>query len=614
MTFVIVILILLGLLCTIRSYPRYAQFIVLWGTATLALVFYLFHGIPPLAHLVFWLCWLVAFLVAIKESIDPRQALKASYATLVIAALIGVYSVFAQMTPVTPTATATAFPGYDVSTVSKLLQSGDAPKGTCDKVKYYAYEAPAGSHNFGPNLALVNPTDVNEAVALFYQFVSCDPLAAATNEEFIRSGENLDPGTATANAVKYNNDATRTEWAAAVNRMRDRTATYYLVNADGIHYDSIGMIPGANPDVMPTLTKFSEQPNLGLTLVLVDKDGHESAFRIWCHIQPAVKQFTKVTPAPAAPQPAPPLSPGTPPKPKGNGTPSTTPPSTTKPPSSTTTTKPPSSTTTTKPPSSTTTPPSSTTTPPSSTTTPPSSTTTPPSTTTTPPSTTTTPPVTTTNTKSPDPSDWPHDTDKPTVSSPPGSPEPTLPPETNPVDPSQTPGAEVTATDLPAPSVEVPPPTSRDIPTPEPTMAPPPQDPGTSIQEPAPPAPAAPLAPEGDAGNHVPQDLPAPPASQESEAPAPAPQPAPLEPAPVVPAPADTPAPQAPVGPAESAPPVDNNSVPDAGGTSTNPLFNGSPLNSGGASPLGALPGAMMLLLPWGFWYRRKKDKLDKLS
>ncbi len=612
------ILVLAGLAWAVLSWRKdYAQFFLLSIAALIMLVFQHVAAAVPVGWLTLaWLFWLVVLLIANVKTINVQTAFNYSIAAVAVAAIVAVYGFLF----VAPNATqALPFNGT-TGEVNGVTVPLPVPEGTaaatCQPIDLTTNPAsnfvanglvhrdvPAEQLNAAQLKDMATQVVDNAKVLPFQLATKTWALSGQGNPNDVGKYISVVNGKACLSQegqadLKAYTDFVNTATSIS---MTEIPATWWTT---GYNENGVTKSEGISPDNRWVLTvqgTYQGRPVIDRTQRVCANTPFEGA-------PPVPGGHTNEQPPHGGGTP--------PPKSTTSQPPSST---TTKPPSSTTTTKPPSSTTTppsstTTPPSSTTTtPPSTTTTPPSTTTTPPSTTTTPPSTTTTPPSTTTTPPVTTTlETKSPDPSDWPHDTDKPTVTTPPGSPEPTLPSETNPVNPTETGGGEVTGTGVPAPSVETPPTSREEIPTPEPTLAPPTEQPGTSIEEPAPPAPVVPLAPEGDS---APQDLPAPPAD-EPVAPAPAPEPAPTPQntpvVPVAPAPADQPAPQAPVGPVETAPPVDTGSVPGAGNPmpdlgSSLPTDGGGSGIPGGAIP-GALSGALMFLPPLGHLIRRRQD------
>lgn len=317
-----------------------------------------------------------------RRTANDRSALGA--AAVVVA--IGVFTIVGavQSGPDTSTESAAVSAVVNGQTHQYEPVSSSAPLkeqvGNTDRVVYYAYEAEAGTNNFGPALQLNKAEDGLARVA---EKLGSDPVFTATVIEFDQKGDKLDTATTMNRATMYAKDGQvrhNDAQAFASNIVRAD-----LIDMGAVKYDSVGMVPDPSGDrnIMPQLTKFSTQPAMEQTLVLTMKNGRQLFLRVECDLQPSVQKFDHVAP-PATPE-KPPVTPPTtyvPPTPPTQVT--TTPP----PKTTTTTTSPSTSTTTTTPSTSTTT-----TTPSTSTTT----TTTETTTTTTPPeTTTTTPPVTTT--------------------------------------------------------------------------------------------------------------------------------------------------------------------------------------------------------------------------
>lgn len=158
-------------------------------------------------------------------------------------------------------------------------------------VHYYAYEAP-GTNQFGPT----NPdgfASVEEAKDRFDEKLDCDPLFAASIEYFIVHGVNFETEPARAEAQAFILD--RELWDEKKEWIYDQIASYTLENKD-VHYDTLAMIQGASPDVMPGLAKFDSPNILGQSFVLHLKNGEIRDLRTLCDLQPSVPEFPKVPP------------------------------------------------------------------------------------------------------------------------------------------------------------------------------------------------------------------------------------------------------------------------------------------------------------------------------
>ena len=244
-----------------------------------------------------------------------------------------------------------------VGTADQVTQKNleDCP----DKSKHFwADNAPAGSGAMGPPL-VVTANDKGTQIARdrFWLKDKCDPAWTAHAREgiFVENPENFDPVKAQADAERYNSD--EDAWQKATDELFAEIDSYELRDYGTNRYDSVGMIP--NPDgptsKMPTFTKWAEQPELHLVLVVKTKHHGERLFRVDCDLQFSAPKLVEFH-APPSVAPPPPPGTGTPPPP-GTWTPPPPPPGTTTPPPPPTT--PPTTTPTTTPP---TTPP--TTTPP----------------------------------------------------------------------------------------------------------------------------------------------------------------------------------------------------------------------------------------------------------
>lgn len=447
---------LFGVLFAAAWRASFPQFMCLSAMAASFLLATQLTSLPMSTHVLFWIIWSAALGVAYaKAEISTPVAAGAC----ALSAAIVLLGVALSPAPSAQPTLALNLPGGGVQrvVVQASLPAAQIPEpAQCSPAsktaRFYAYDAEPGTHNFG---AAITVDTVEAGAQRFATKAYCDAIWLAATVEYIKHGRELDQATAQAQAQVYLSD--RTKLAAALQFVYDQIDSFQLINAGNVKYASLGMIPGANPGVVPTLTKFSVQPALGQTLVVKLKNGQTRNFRIVCDLQPAELEFPKVSP---------PVTPEVPPK---------TPPTKITPPPPTTSTTPPVTTTTTTP-VTTTTPPSSTTTTPPVTTSTTSTTTTTPSTSTT-TSTTTTPPVTTTTVTTPPKGPVP----LPSGGLPPatttGSTETIPPVEPTVAHPTGKPGDEVTT--VPAPGATQEP--SQPKPTPLPTVAP---TSGTSIPDP----------------------------------------------------------------------------------------------------------------------------------
>ena len=389
------------------------------------------------------------------------------------------------------------------------------------KIVFWANYAPEGSNNMGPEMHFET---LDDAIARQSEKMETDPVWFANKIEGLINGSKVDPEKVNQRAKYYiqNPDV----WENHIARVQESFGPAYEADFGSTRYESQGMYPGKTKDDMPTVTKFSVQPEMGKVFIQKYKPGYwnvtEEIMREACDLQPSNTTGFPNIPKPSTPEKAV----NTPPKKYTPPVKTVTPPpvkTTTPPVTKTTTPQPPVTKTTTPPVTKTTTPPvTKTTTPPVTTTTttqPPVTTTTTTQVTTTktpPPVTTTTttqPPVTTTTPKCPpqfpnckDPEAGP---DAPeghtTAEAPVGEPEKELPPEPKPFDPKVTEEAPIPAQDnVVAPDATPPSVEERDkvkeATPPVTEIAPQPEQPGTEIADPDAPTAATQTA-QSDTGN-----------------------------------------------------------------------------------------------------------------
>lgn|GEM_PF-3342386 len=381
-------IVILGVLAITAATLRYTQYTIIFAVAAAFVLLAKFQGVNDIGFWIFIAAWLIALGVAYKTKLKKGKW-AATGAGIVGAAVLFI--------PVGAAVAATLDLPVNNGIVKTAVQSSilmkDVPAPQSQECAagphYYAYDAEPGTHNFG---AAIQMADAAAGSQRFATKAHCDPLWLATVKAYLQEGSNFDPTTVQDEAKSYVTD--HVKWDAAIQEVYGQIDSFELADAGNVQYASLGMVPGNNPNEMPTLTKFGTEPSLGQVLAAKLKNGTVRNFRGICDLQPAEEEFSKV-PQPVVPEKTPTLPP------KKITVPPSSPPTTTTPPEKTTTPSIP--TTTTTVPSTTTTVPSTstTTTPPTSTTTTPpvtTTTTTPPetTTTTTPPETTTTPPTTTT--------------------------------------------------------------------------------------------------------------------------------------------------------------------------------------------------------------------------
>lgn len=161
---------------------------------------------------------------------------------------------------------------------------------------FYAYDAPAGSLQFGATRP--DFTNLSDAEAAFKQKLSCDPLFLATVESFYAQGINLDASATyeRAQALMADPDL-RAETVEAVFAQ----PSSYALEVGPEDYETLGMVPGDNPSVMPALIKLEPDHPAGQVFVATLENGEKRAFRVPCDFQPIAPEFPHVPPPPSGP-------------------------------------------------------------------------------------------------------------------------------------------------------------------------------------------------------------------------------------------------------------------------------------------------------------------------
>ena len=183
------------------------------------------------------------------------------------------------------------------------------PNGCTTTVHYDAYEAPSGSDQFGPNQ---ESHDLAVNVARHASKDCTDPLYAAGDVLFVRDGINASATEIEALAQQYVAD--HAKWLADVQTMWSQVSSFTAEYVSA-GYETMGMMPGASPDVMPSIMKFDHQHALGWARVAHLSNGETRFYRIACDEQFSAPSFpnvpTTVTPPPTTPPTTP--TPTTPP-------------------------------------------------------------------------------------------------------------------------------------------------------------------------------------------------------------------------------------------------------------------------------------------------------------
>lgn len=153
---------------------------------------------------------------------------------------------------------------------------------------YYGNKAPPGTFAMGPEQRFGT---AEKAMERTKEKACFDRLWLAMQNEFHanEAAMDLDLAQDNANKIVANND----EWAKAVNQLSGDIQWIGLANVE-LPYESLGNVPAADGKSMPSLTKWSNQPVMGETVVVVLKNGETRLNRGFCDEQPSVVTFTKV--------------------------------------------------------------------------------------------------------------------------------------------------------------------------------------------------------------------------------------------------------------------------------------------------------------------------------
>lgn len=174
----------------------------------------------------------------------------------------------------------------------------DCPDG---RKYFYSYDAPAGSNAMGPKLVVsADEAGLQKAVDRFWEKAQCDPLWFGHTYEglTVDKPQNFNRDDAQHGAVNFNSYGKI--WQQAVNAITPEITGYELRDYGTTRYDSIGAIndPSGDRSKMPELTKWSEQPELHMVLVVKTKNHGERLFRLDCDLQFSAPELPKVPPAP----------------------------------------------------------------------------------------------------------------------------------------------------------------------------------------------------------------------------------------------------------------------------------------------------------------------------
>lgn len=153
---------------------------------------------------------------------------------------------------------------------------------------FYGNKAPPGTYAMGPEQRFGT---AEKAMERTKEKACFDRLWLSMQNEFHANEAAMDLDLAQANANKI--VASNDEWAKAINQLSGDIKWIGLANV-ALPYESLGNIPAADGKSMPSLTKWSNQPVMGETVVVVLKNGETRLNRGFCDEQPSVVTFTKV--------------------------------------------------------------------------------------------------------------------------------------------------------------------------------------------------------------------------------------------------------------------------------------------------------------------------------
>ncbi len=286
-----------------------------------------------------------------KVADEPQQR---SWA-VVAGAVIGILAIAAAVL-VTALVTSNSDDATSTSMSTPASAAPDAPKvvglasadalapAACPdgRKHFWAYDAPEGTNAMGPKLSVpLNDEGARIARDRWWTKWVCDPAWSghAFEGQTVDEPKNFDPVVAQDKAELFNTNPV--EWQNAVDQVFQDITGFELRDYGTTRYDSVGMIPDPSGDrsKLPHMTKWGEQPELHLVLVVKTKTHGERLYRLDCDEQFSAPELVKFTPPPPStpPQTTPPPPPPT----------KTTPPP---PPPTTETTPPPPPTTETTPP------------------------------------------------------------------------------------------------------------------------------------------------------------------------------------------------------------------------------------------------------------------------
>lgn len=157
---------------------------------------------------------------------------------------------------------------------------------------FYAYQAERGSNAFGPS-QVANIKTADDVVKRIRE-KACDPLWLRGTEEFFKpsgkeGGEEVNGDLIRNEALKLDKNG----WKRSLETVFNSIDKIFVADLQ-VRYESAGMIPGANPNDMPTITKWGDRPVLGMTAIIVLKNGDYRLLRIECDLQWSVKKFEKL--------------------------------------------------------------------------------------------------------------------------------------------------------------------------------------------------------------------------------------------------------------------------------------------------------------------------------
>ena len=176
---------------------------------------------------------------------------------------------------------------YHISSAAKWTATPKELNCPDNKAVFFAYQGTGNA--FGPDQR--EKINTAEDVVKRLHEKACDPLFTKGTDMFFKSGDSIDGPTIESETLKMKDKKVYQETVQSVS---DQIDMIYVADLN-VAYESAGMIPGSDPSVMPTITKWGDRPILGKTAVIVLKNGEYRLLRIECDLQWSVLRFVRIS-------------------------------------------------------------------------------------------------------------------------------------------------------------------------------------------------------------------------------------------------------------------------------------------------------------------------------